>query len=185
MICDRKDYSRVYRTEIRVPGVDQILYLRECDNFDAKGFPHSVTEIQYDPEGNLVEKSVYRIVKIDLSPVIPDEVFAFDPPEDYEVRDRRPLDKQPKNVSYLKTEDVEKAISQVNEAFQKKDLNVLKGFLKHKSWRVRNSTLALVTGVAEGKELRQIVESATKDRDGEVRKHAEQILKRLQKQKIY
>ncbi len=89
LTCDRKDYSRVYRTSARNPGTDQIIYIRECSNFDSQGFPHNVTEIQYDKNGNFVKKSVYRIEKVELNPVIPDEIFKFNPPEGYKVTDFR------------------------------------------------------------------------------------------------
>jgi len=89
LICDRKDYSRVFRTEFRIPTTEQITYIRECENFDSNGFPHNVTEIKYDREGNFVEKSVYRILKVELNPSIPDEVFEFNPPQGYKVVDHR------------------------------------------------------------------------------------------------
>ncbi|GAG22244.1 unnamed protein product, partial [marine sediment metagenome] len=87
--CDRKDYSRVYHTDVRIPGIDQSMYIRECSNFDSQGFPHNITEIQYDIDGNFKEKSVYKIVKVELNPSIPDEVFEFQPPEGYKVQDFR------------------------------------------------------------------------------------------------
>ncbi len=90
LICDRKDYSRVYRTELHMPTTNKFLYLRECSDFDSNGFPHNITEIQYDKDGNFVEKSVYRVIKIELNPSIPSEVFEFHPPQGYKVVDHRP-----------------------------------------------------------------------------------------------
>lgn len=89
LICDRGDYSRVYYFEYCVPDSDRPLYVRECSDFDSKGFPHNVTEIQYDTDGNLKEKSVYRIEKVELNPAIPAEVFEFRPPEGYKVVDQQ------------------------------------------------------------------------------------------------
>lgn len=89
LICDRKDYSRVYRTEFHIPTTNKIRYIYECDNFDSNGFPHNITEIQYDKDGNFVKKSVYRVIKVELNPSIPDEVFEFHPPEGYKVVDHR------------------------------------------------------------------------------------------------
>ncbi len=91
LICDKKDYSRTYRTEFRIPTTttNQVILLRECIDFDSQGFPHNITEIQYDKNGNFVKKSVYRIKKVELNPVIPDEIFKFNPPEDYKVTDFR------------------------------------------------------------------------------------------------
>jgi hypothetical protein len=181
IICDRKDYSRVYHAEFGIPTTGKIVYRRECSNFDSKGFPHNITEIQYDKDGNFVKKSVYRIINVDLNPSIPDEVFKFKPPDDYEVDDQRPPEKRPENVNYLRTEDVRKTLEEVNKAFEKRDLTALKEFLKHKSWRVRNLALGLITGVAEGEELKKIAESVKEDKKNEVREKAERILKRLQK----
>jgi hypothetical protein len=89
LICDRKDYSRVYHIEAQIPTKTQIMYIRECSDFDSQGFPHNITEIQYDKDGNLTKKSVYRIEKVELNPVIPDEIFKFNPPEGYKVIDSR------------------------------------------------------------------------------------------------
>ncbi len=89
LICDRKDYSRVYRIEGRSSTTNKIMYIRECNDFDSKGFPHNVTEIKYDKDGNLKEKSVYRIEKVELNPVIPNEVFKLNPLEGYKVIDSR------------------------------------------------------------------------------------------------
>ena len=181
MICDREDYSRVYYVELRSRRTGEPFYIRECSNFDSQGFPRDVIEIKYDIDGNFEEKLVYKIVKVDLNPTIPDEVFKFKPPEDYEVDDRRPPEKRTKNVNYLRTEDVRKTLREVHKAFEERDLTTLKEFLKHKSWRVRSNALGLITGVAEGEELKRIVESARKDKNDEVREKAERILKRLQK----
>jgi len=89
IICDKKDYSHVYHAEFRIPGIDHIVYLRDCSNFDSQGFPHNITEIQYDKDGNLKEKSVYRVIKVELNPSISAEVFEFHPPEGYKVVDHR------------------------------------------------------------------------------------------------
>jgi hypothetical protein len=90
LICDRKDYSCVYRTEIHIPTTNKIIYIRECDDFDSNGFPHNITEIKYDKDGNLVKKSVYKIIKVELNPLIPADVFEFHPSESYKVVDNRP-----------------------------------------------------------------------------------------------
>ncbi len=87
LICDRKDYSRVYHIEALIPTKTQIMYIRECIDFDSQGFPHNIIEIQFDKDGNLKKKSVYRIEKVELNPVIPDEIFKFNPPEGYKVQD--------------------------------------------------------------------------------------------------
>ncbi len=89
MVCDRDDYSSVYNLKFCKSKTGEPYYIRECSNFDSQGFPRNVTEIQYDMEGNLKEKSVYNIVSVDLNPSFPDDLFAFNPPEGYKVVDNR------------------------------------------------------------------------------------------------
>lgn len=89
LICDRNDYSRVYSLKSYFPTTGQLLYTRECSNFDTQGFPHNATILEYDINGNLKKKEVYRIAKVDLNPFIPDEVFEFNPPPGYKVTDLR------------------------------------------------------------------------------------------------
>jgi hypothetical protein len=87
--CDRTDYSRVYRTEFRMPETNKITYARYADGFDPNGFPHQVTEVKYDKDGNLQEKNVYRIMAVKLNPSIPLEVFELHPPQGYRIVDSR------------------------------------------------------------------------------------------------
>lgn len=89
LICDRNDYSCVYRTEYHVPTTNKLIYLRECSDFDSNGFPHNITEIKYDKDGNFAEESVYRVIKVELNPLIPANVFEFNPPQNYKVVDQR------------------------------------------------------------------------------------------------
>jgi len=89
MICDRNDYSRVYYMRACIPTTGKVLHVAECNNFDSQGFPHNITEIEYDLNGDFKKKSVYKIEKVELNPVIPDEAFKFNPPKGYEVTDHR------------------------------------------------------------------------------------------------
>jgi len=89
LVCDKGDYSRVYRTEFRNATTNRIAYVRECDDFDANGFPHKVTETRYDEEGDFVENSHYTVIGVELNLSIPSEVFKFNAPEGYKVVDRR------------------------------------------------------------------------------------------------
>lgn len=90
LICDRNDYSHVYRTEFHVPTTNQLIYTRECNSFDSQGFPHDITEIQYELDGSFKEKSVYRVMQVKLNLSIADDVFEFNPPQGYKVVDERP-----------------------------------------------------------------------------------------------
>ena len=89
MVCDRGDYSRVYNVKFFSRRTGKPFYVRECSNYDNQGFPRNVTEIQYDKEGGLKEKSVYNIVKVDLEPSLPEDLFSFQPPSGYKVKDQR------------------------------------------------------------------------------------------------
>jgi hypothetical protein len=182
LICDKNDYSRVYRAEFYFPTTNQIIFLRECSNFNSEGFPRSITETQWDKNGNFVEKSNYTIIKVELNPSVPDEIFELNPPEGYVVNDSRPPDRRPKNVNYLTNEDVNEILAQVDEASREKDLTALKEFLKHGTWKVRDSALGLITGVARGEELKEIVGTVLKeDKSKQVKEHAKRILERLKK----
>jgi hypothetical protein len=89
LVCDKEDYSRVYRTEYHIPTTNKLIYRRECDNFDSNGFPHNITETKYDKDGNFVEKSVYKIIKVKPNPSIAAKIFELNPPQGYKVEDRR------------------------------------------------------------------------------------------------
>lgn len=89
MICDREDYSRVYYMEICNPRTGKRLYVRKLSNFNPQGFPHNATVIEYNIDGKLKKKEVYRIVKVQLNPSIPEDVFEFRPPVGYRVTDFR------------------------------------------------------------------------------------------------
>lgn len=89
VICDRNDYSRVYSIRSYQHKTGRLLRVRECSNFDSQGFPHNVTVIEYDTDGKLKTKEVYKFETVTLNPAIPDEVFEFHPPEGYTVHDLR------------------------------------------------------------------------------------------------
>ena len=89
LICDRNDYSRVYSMKSYLRTTGHLSRTRVCSNFDSQGFPHNSTIIEYDVGGKLKKKEVYRVKKLELNPVIPNEVFEFRPPEGYTVQDLR------------------------------------------------------------------------------------------------
>lgn len=89
MVCDRKDYSRVYHAEYHIPTTNQLIYFRECGNFNSNGFPHNITEIRYDANGNFMEKSVYKVLNVELNSSIPSEIFKIHPPQGYKIVDQR------------------------------------------------------------------------------------------------
>jgi hypothetical protein len=180
MICDREDYSRVYYMSICMPTTGKVFYVRECSDFDSQNFPHSLTEIQYDLNGDLKEKSVYRIEKVELNPVIPDEVFAFNPPEDYDVADHRPGSGYDEKIK-RETETFER----LNNLGKVSDIPELKKLLKHESWKVRWQALIIIGAlpIEDPNVLRDIAISMQDDKHVEVRNEAARILQRIESNK--
>ena len=121
-------------------------------------------------------KSVYRIEKVQLNPVIPDEVFAFNPPEDYDVSDHRPGSGYDEKVK-RETE----ALERLSNLRKVSDIPELKKMLKHESWRVRLESLSIIGVLPEDPNvLRDIAISMQNDKRIEVRKEATRILQRIE-----
>jgi hypothetical protein len=179
LICERKDYSRVYYSEIRNPLTGKLLVTKECSNFDAQGFPHNATVTKFDMDGNLKEKEVYTIEKVELNPDIPDEVFEFRPPEGYDVADLRPgsgYDEKVKRES--------EALAQLQKLHEVSDIPELRKLLKHESWKVRLIALKTIGGLAKDRAvLRDIAASMQNDENSDVHKEADRILRRIESNK--
>jgi hypothetical protein len=95
MVCAKGDYSKVYRYEVRFSEAGPLMMAMSRRDFDAQGFPHGVTIVEYDGRGNIRLQKEYRIEKVSLNTPIPDAVFQFAPPKGYMVTDARlPPDKQ-------------------------------------------------------------------------------------------
>jgi len=90
MICDKNDYSKVYYYQTPNPAIGKppVLTMTFSD-YDAQGFPHNVIDTQYDDKGNVYLQETYKIENVRLNIQIPEEVFGFNPPDDYEVTDYR------------------------------------------------------------------------------------------------
>jgi hypothetical protein len=179
LICERKDYSRVYHSEIRSSLNGNLMVTKECSNFDAQGFPHNAIIIQFDMDGNLEEKEVYTIEKVELDPNIPDEVFEFRPPEGYDVADFRPgsgYDEKVKRES--------EALAQLQKLHEVSDIPELRKLLKHESWKIRITALKIIAGLAKDPAvLRDIAASMQNDEHPDVRKEANRILQRIKSNK--
>ena len=179
MICDKKDYSLSYYSEFLNPLTGRLLMKRECSNFDAQGFPHNATVIKFDMDGNLEEKEVYTIEKVELDPNIPDEVFEFRSPEGYDVADFRPgsgYDEKVKRES--------EALAQVQKLHEASDTPELRKLLKHESWKVRLMALKIIGGLVKDRAvLRDIAASMQNDERPEIRKEADRILQRIESNK--
>jgi len=177
LICERKDYSRVYYSDIRNPLTGKLLVTKECSNFDAQGFPHNATVIKFDMDGNLKEKEVYTIEKVELNPDIPDEVFEFRPPEGYDVVNLRPgsgYDEKVKRES--------EALTRLQKLHEVSDIPELRKLLKHESWKVRLIALKTIGGlpIKDPAVLKDIAASMQNDENPDVHKEADRILRRIE-----
>lgn len=88
MICDRHDYTRVYRFEVYGPNGNLAVF-REVDDYDAEGNPLGLRMETYDENGSIVDGTSVRFLRVDTAPEFPDEVFDFRPPAGYAVIDMR------------------------------------------------------------------------------------------------
>jgi len=75
--------------EVCNPGTGELLYIKEFSDFDSQDFPRKATIIEYDLDGKLKKKEVYIVEKVELNPLISEEVFQFQPPQGYKVQDFR------------------------------------------------------------------------------------------------
>jgi HEAT repeat protein len=130
-------------------------------------------------DGNLKEKEVYTIEKVELNPDIPDEVFEFRPPEGYDVADLRPgsgYDEKVKRES--------EALAQLQKLHEVSDIPELRKLLKHESWKVRLIALKTIGGLAKDRAvLRDIAASMQNDENSDVHKEADRILRRIESNK--
>ena len=177
IVCDRKDYSRIFLLDKSNPETGKVFYRRECDNFDHQGFPHNITIMELDKKGNLTKK-VYRIEKVDVNPVIPDEVFQFNPPEDYEI-----VKVDPNDMVRIIREmgGFEGDVRKLDKAAQAKDVQTLKSMLKNESPIIRLDSLRVLKRLlAKDKDgLKEAVSILENDDDPKVRQEAEKILRSL------
>lgn len=87
--CDRDDYSRMYRAEGYHPVTGKLLMVEERDEFLDSGFPQVLRSTKYSPDKAPVSEE-FVFTRVTLNPDLPEDTFAFSPPEDYGVVDRRP-----------------------------------------------------------------------------------------------
>ncbi|MHC4396109.1 MAG: hypothetical protein ACYS1A_10695 [Planctomycetota bacterium] len=87
--CDRDDYSRVYRFESHNPQTGQLMFVRECEDFDSQGFPHNATMQWYDKSGKIVRKENWAVEEVKLNSALAKDLFSFHIPSNYGMVDRR------------------------------------------------------------------------------------------------
>lgn len=157
MVCDKEDYSRVYHYEAFGFGADHPMLTRTCRKFDSQGVPHEVILIEYNGDGEVELYKTYRIEKARLNIPIPEEVFQFNPPKDYVVRD----------------------FDQTPEEQREADIARLKKQFEHEVWTFRLRALVALRKRlrAHPAELRDIAVGAKDDERREIRELAAVILK--------
>ena len=89
LVCDEREYSRVYRAETYSSLTGRLVAIQELDGFDANGMPGYVRKEIYDADGNPQTVEVVYILKADLDPKLPEELFQFRPPPGYGAWDDR------------------------------------------------------------------------------------------------
>jgi hypothetical protein len=178
IVCDKNDYSKIYRIENINPLNGKPLFKRECDNFDKYGFPHNAAITEYDMDGNVVNKKVYKIEKVEINPVISDEVFNFNPPQDYRI-----VEVDPNGTSRVIREKggLEGAFIKLQGAAKTKDIDALKALLESEFPKIRLASLQLLEHflAQNTEELKGMAELLENDEDSAVRQEATKVLLRL------
>jgi hypothetical protein len=177
-VCNKNDYSRVYYIEVRMPPTGKPLYIKECNDFDAQGFPHNVSVTEYDLDGNLKKKEIYEIVDVNLNPTISDDVFAFRPPADYEIVQIAP---DGTRTVIREKGGIEGAMHILLKAQKEKDVETLKGLLGHEIWQIRLRSLQVLESLSaqDTKGLKEAATILENDENPSVREQAGKILRRI------
>ena len=111
-----------------------------------------------------------------MNAVIPDEVFTFNPPEDYEIVK---IDDNGVTSIIREKGGTDGAVQKLHKATKEKDVKTLKGLLQHEKWQIRLRALQVLEHLLEHdkKQLKGIAIILEKDTKEEVRAKAERILK--------
>lgn len=162
LVCDREDYARVYSYEART--VHEVLLWEETrSDFDSKGFPHSVTTVQYDDAGNMLRRESYQVEAVHLNVPIPTEAFEVDPKGEYREMGSQPSPEEQRADRITRCKEWLRAENRMQRIMALAELQKL---LKD-----------------DAVELRTIAGSVQDDPDKEVRRLAGYILERLDKDK--
>lgn len=174
MICDKEDYWRVYDLKTYFPMTGKLLISRQFSQFDQTGFPHHAVLTEYDLNGNLHEKEIYRIEEIHLNPDFAPEVFAADVPEGYHVNDLR----DPEKFREEKKKAAE--IKRAEQILLTHDMEKIKPLLSHPEAIIRIKALMTVEFLLKDnpKELREIAGSMQDDPRPEICNIASDIIKK-------
>ena len=75
MTADKGNYSKIYYYEVQNMKSGLPVLAREADSFDVNDFPHNITTIQYDQNGNAQKEEEYKIIDAKINTDIPEAVF--------------------------------------------------------------------------------------------------------------
>jgi hypothetical protein len=179
MVCDKKDYSRVYYDGFLNPKTDQILPTRICDEFDTQGYPHKVIKYKYNNEGKITYRESYLVRDVKINVLIPKDVFAFNPPTDCEI-----VEYDTNLVPRIVREKggFEGGIQQFSKAAKEKDIGTLKMLLSHENWKIRSLSLQTLKFLLAQNpdELKSLALMLINDPNQSVRADAQNVLKHLE-----
>ncbi|MHB0945586.1 MAG: LolA family protein [Sedimentisphaerales bacterium] len=178
IICDNNDYSKIYYIEINNPITGKPLCVSKFDSFDTKGFPYSAEITEYGVDGQLKKREFYRIERVELNPAIPNEVFEFSPPKDYEVTK---IDPNGTCRMIQEKGGIDGAMRTLLKATEEKDIGTLTELLGHEIWQVRLRSLQVLGRllVQDANGLKGAAEVLKNDEKLEVRNEAQRIFNHL------
>jgi hypothetical protein len=151
-------------------------------DFDSQGYPHNITKMEYDTNGNLNKRMIYQVLDVNLNGPVPEEVFEFNPPHDYEIR-QADANGISRIIRYKP--GFEGIRDKLYNAKKEKDVNALKEFLKNDEGMIRYESLRSLESLLALKpdELRKAVLPLKNDPDLIVREEAQKILTQIDRLK--
>jgi hypothetical protein len=161
LICDKDDYSKVFVMELRSPPTGNLVLSETRGDYDAQGYPHTISIVGYDGKGSQTSQEFYQIDSVQWNGPIPPEAFQLFDAKAYRVIDR---DKSP-------AEQKEQQIAGY------------KDWLKDPDWNQRMQGLIWLRESLKDRpeELRSIAIAMQQDPHPQVQKMAEVILRSLEK----
>ena len=174
IVCDQYDYSKVYSFEAYLTATNTLIRKENRGQFDAQGFPHHVTLIEYNGQtGDVRYHKEYTISNVQVNPSIPDKTFDCNLPQDYKLLSF-PSSAQSGNVSEQQNTETDEAI----KILKTNDVDQISVLLSHPDWEIRALSLRKMKSLINSgsQELSTIAETMKNDNHPAVRKIANAIL---------
>lgn len=144
--------------------------------------PYSAEITEYKITGELKRKEIYEVEKVDLNPVLTNDIFEFAPPEDYKV-----MEKEPNGVVKVirGKGGIEEAMLMIQKAKKTGDIITIKELLNHEKWQIRLRSLQVLENLlAQDKQgLQDAADLVKNDEEPKVRENAKRILDNLKMKK--